>query len=579
MQTGESQALLSSGMALEDPAFDKLGYAGFAETLANGIQKMVPSEGLVIAVYGAWGSGKTTMLNFVEHYARKAPEGKRPIIFRFNPWWFSGAEELTLHFFTELRLVLGKSPGFGKQLLTNLADLADIVSEQTPYAPLGKLAAFGLRKAAQQKRDVIELKREIANALNEQNNIILIVMDDIDRLTADEIRQVFRLIKAVADFPNVVYLLAFDKKVIVEALREMQGLPGENYLEKIVQVPFELPLPSSGSLQKLLFAELDVILADTPNGMFDATHWGNVFIDGVRHFIATPRDVVRLTNTLHVTYPAVRGEANPVDFIAIETLRVFCPLAYDFVRKNPFMFTGHTGPMDRPQDLKPLHEEWMKDIQKEDLEAVKSLLIRLFPKFQAAWENIHYPAEFESIWRRDRRVCSPDVFPVFFSLTVLEGNISNYEMRAALSLVNDANAFAARLLQFANQKRPDGTTRAPVFLDQFMDYYKEIPVGSIAPVIQALFDVGDKLLVPEDEPRGLFEDRNEIRIGRIIWHLLPRLDEEQRFSILSDAMTKGQALSIIVHTASDLARQHGKYGAKPDPPEKRFLTIDHAEQL
>lgn len=579
MQTGREQAQLSSGRPLEDPAFDKLGYGHFAQTLADGIQKMAPLDGLVIAVYGAWGSGKTTMLNFVEHYVLKAPEDERPIIFRFNPWWFSGPEELTLHFFTELRLVLGKRSGLGK-LLTNLADLAEIVSETTPYAPLGKLGALGLRKAARQKRDVVELKDEIAKALKEQNHRILIVIDDIDRLTMDEIRQVFRVIKAVANFPNVVYLLAFDKKVIVEALREMQGLPGEDYLEKIVQVPFELPFPTANALKILLFDELNVILADTPNGMFDATYWGNVFVDGVRHFITTPRDVIRLTNTLHVTYPAVRGEVNPVDFIAIETLRVFCALAYDFVRKNSFMFTGHTGPMDRPQDLKPLHEEWMKGIkEKEDMNAVKSLLMRLFPKFQSAWENIHYDAGYESIWRRDRRICSLDVFPTFFRLTVPEGDISNHEMKATLSLVSDANTFAAKLLEFVEQKRPDGTTKARSFLDRFMDYYEQIPVDAIPSVIQALLEVGDNLLVPEDESRGFLEDSNEIRILRIILHLLPRLAEEVRFKILSDAMARGLALSTIVHTASSLARQHGKYGAQPQPPDQRLLTIEHAEQL
>ncbi len=582
MQTGESQTPLASGRALEDPALDKLGYSGFARTLANGIQKMMPPEGLVIAVYGAWGSGKTTMLNFIEHYLRKCPEDERPMIFKFNPWWFSGAQELTLHFFTEFRLVLGQSSGFGAQLLTNLASLAEIVSEPTPYAYLGKLTSWGLRKAAgKQEKDAFQLKKEITDALEKQNKKILIVIDDIDRLTADEIRQVFRVIKAVADFPNVVYLLAFDKKVVVAALGEMQGLSGEDYLEKIVQVPFELPLPSGEALYGLLFAELGAILADTPNLLFDRTYWDNLFIDGVRHFISTPRDVVRLTNTLRVTYPSVRGEVNAADFIAIETLRVFCPVAYDVVRRNSSQFTGHTelGLLGKPKELQPFHDKWLKQVSEDDVEAVKNLLTRLFPNFESVWKNISYTAEHESVWRRDRRICSSDVFPIFFRLAVPVGDISNREMIEVLSRAGDSNAFSAILREFSQQKRPDGTTKARIFLDMFMDYYQEIPIDSIPSVIETLLDVGDELLPPEDETVSFLGDRNEIRIGRIIWHLLPRLGEEQRYSLLNDKMKKGRALSIIVDTATSLARQHGKYKSQSEPIEKRFLTIGHTEQL
>ncbi|WP_438819314.1 hypothetical protein, partial [Colwellia marinimaniae] len=58
--------------------------------------------------------------------------------------------------------------------------------------------------------------------------------------------------------------------------------------------------------------------------------------------IQVPRDVVRFTNTLSVTYPAVRGEVNPVDFIALEAVRVFLPDLYGVVRANANRFSGHS---------------------------------------------------------------------------------------------------------------------------------------------------------------------------------------------------------------------------------------------
>ena len=54
-------------------------------------------------------------------------------------------------------------------------------------------------------------------------------------------RQLFTVIKALADFPNVIYILAFEREVAVKAIENETGLPGESYLEKIIQ-DFEIPL-------------------------------------------------------------------------------------------------------------------------------------------------------------------------------------------------------------------------------------------------------------------------------------------------------------------------------------------------
>lgn len=76
---------------------------------------------------------------------------------------------------------------------------------------------------------------------------------------------------------------------------------------------------------------------------FDSTYWGNVYFDALDHFIDKPRDIVRIVNALSVTYPAVAGEVNPVDYVALEFLRLFEPLAYQVIRDNREMFAGHTS--------------------------------------------------------------------------------------------------------------------------------------------------------------------------------------------------------------------------------------------
>ena len=150
--------------------------------------------------------------------------------------------------------------------MANFAEL--IAATPVPYARFGKPAARLIR---QKKKDVQDIKKKVASRIAKQSRRILIVIDDIDRLTGEEIRQLFRLVKAVADFPNVLYLLAFDKEVVIKALDEFHGIPGKEYLEKIVQVPFELPSADKAEIRPLFFERLSVILRDTHEELFDPT--------------------------------------------------------------------------------------------------------------------------------------------------------------------------------------------------------------------------------------------------------------------------------------------------------------------
>ena len=90
-----------------DPADDMLGYAPFSRLLAKSISRMCPKEGIVIAVNGPWGSGKSTALNFVLHYLEHEFTEPPVIPIHFTPWWFSGQENLTRLLMGQIRARLG----------------------------------------------------------------------------------------------------------------------------------------------------------------------------------------------------------------------------------------------------------------------------------------------------------------------------------------------------------------------------------------------------------------------------------------------------------------------------------------
>jgi predicted KAP-like P-loop ATPase len=568
--------ILSADKPLITPQEDQLGYALFAKHLAFSLTKMIPAEGFVVAIYGPWGSGKTTLLNFLFYYFKEAPVPEQPIIVPFNPWWFSGHEKLAKHFFDQLQASLATSDIDLTGLQSKIAEFADMVSElpssiHIPYISIGKIAVeFTPLKSS--VKNVIKLKMEIAEELRKQPRRIFVTVDDIDRLNPEEIRQLFGVIKSVADFPNMVYLLTFDKKVVIEALRESQGISGENYLEKIVQFPFELPLPDRSSLYRLLFARLEGIMAGTPEGLFDQSYWGIVFMRGIEHFISTPRKINLLTNTLSVTYPAVQGEVNPVDFIGIETLRIFCPEAYNMIRTYPDKFTGREWVASKIDQLRIFQESWVTQIAEGDREAVRGMLSQLFPKLGEMWGDIGFDPANEAAWRKQLRICSPDIFPIFFHLALPQGDISNAEIMVILSLADHPEDFSGRLLELAAQARPDGFTRLHAFLDRVMDYTgKEIAVESIPSIFLSLFDVGDQFIRPEDEGSGKLPIGNDHRVIQIILQLLRRLPWENRFEALQQAITQGRAVFTSLKFVTELGKMSDKQAAEARPQSEALI--------
>lgn len=96
---------------------DELGYRDFAEAIAAGLASRAGDDGLVIAVHGKWGSGKTSAVNMVvDALARREQakdESARTIVVRFNPWWFSEQKDLTRAFFGEVNASIGEKLSVG----------------------------------------------------------------------------------------------------------------------------------------------------------------------------------------------------------------------------------------------------------------------------------------------------------------------------------------------------------------------------------------------------------------------------------------------------------------------------------
>ena len=257
--------MISPDLPITKARDDILNRSSFAKNLAKVLLEYSCSSSFSIGLYGEWGSGKTSLLNMV--IEEIADKDSHAVILRFNPWLCSDSKQLISQFFKQLATAIKiKKTATTKacELIDQYADIFDaaaaipFVGEAVVAA--GKTVAQQAKQHIEKTNDLQAVKNNIVKKLEEEKLKIIVAIDDIDRLSEEEIIAVFQLVKALADFPNTVYLLAFDYKVVIQALKKVQHGDGKEYLEKIIQVPFEIPAPSIDTIHKTLFQNLIPLL-------------------------------------------------------------------------------------------------------------------------------------------------------------------------------------------------------------------------------------------------------------------------------------------------------------------------------
>ena len=306
---------------IRDADADVLGRTATAKSFAGHILELDASEGAAVGVFGPWGSGKTSFINL----ARTEFEQAEIPVLDFNPWMFSGTEQLVGRFFDELSAELrlrdfakvGKAlKKYGDALTAPLSLLG---------VPLVKELVTAALKTVGSVTSVNQRRKDVEDALRKCERPIIVVLDDVDRLSVSEIRDVFKLARLTGSFPNLIYIVLCDRLRVEQALDE-DGLSGRDYLEKIIQWPFDLPGASEHILGQQLREEIDSAREDITNhGLFDGWVWFDVFREIVRPLIRNMRDVRRYAAAIRGTVAGLEGKIALADVLGLEAIRIFMP--------------------------------------------------------------------------------------------------------------------------------------------------------------------------------------------------------------------------------------------------------------
>lgn len=419
---------MHTDLPLKESSTDKLGRHPFAYEIASGLVKSFKenNESIVLGINGTWGSGKSTLLNFIINEVEQLSTDNNQdiIVLRFNPWMFSGQKELQTVFLRELILKLKNNSEKLKNASKKIAEFLEYLN-WVNYVHSGAGEALktlkNLFKKAGKEKELTELKKEIDEILIESRVKLYITIDDIDRLTPTEITDIFQLIKLNGNFANTIFILAYDQNVVETALENQFGQNGKKYIEKIVQVDYTLPSISKEDISRLFIDNLNKLFNDE-----EITEKIKSLNDSIKDepfldFFSSLRDVYRYNNSIKLRLPSIVNELNILDFLLIESLRVFDQKAYQFIINNKeslvYKRNNDLNNFNFQSDTEKSTEEFIENSEFQQL--IKITLRRLFLFNNSFAYNADTPQDLI----RGKRVANSNYFNRYFNL-----QLSNFDI-------------------------------------------------------------------------------------------------------------------------------------------------------
>lgn len=226
------------------------------------------STPMTISIQGDWGTGKTSIMRMV-----KARLDERSVeTLWFNTWQYS---QFNLGDNLAISLLLSLLEGLGDTEETKLvkrtiravtgkaADLIKALIEDKSNAYLGEevtglLKEWGDTDDSYEFNDptkaIISLKEQFQAAVKKSlatkgKSKLVVFIDDLDRLRPEKAVELLEILKLFLDCENCIYMLAIDYDVVIRGVNAKYGddldkEKGEAFFDKIIQVPFSVPVVS-----------------------------------------------------------------------------------------------------------------------------------------------------------------------------------------------------------------------------------------------------------------------------------------------------------------------------------------------
>lgn len=592
-------------------AEDQLGLQPFAATLAKGLREMTYSEGTVVSLHAPWGSGKTSALNLIQRHLavldlaeitgepvediaalaaarsdapledeRKQAErwnkmietyhGRKTTVVRFNPSYFSGQESLFKAFFgvlgSELSIAHNTAVAAAAAGLLKRGAEADIAARTGAGLGLGLIASPQVHTAVsiggffgKMRNNIFEHKESLEAAmqnmretLQRSNAHLIIIVDDIDRLMAIELRLMLTLITSFGKLPNITYLLAYDREMVMKLLVQAD-IRNNGYLEKLGHVSFELPRGDVYSLRSILFGKLDAILRYSKKAVdvFDSHRWRETFISCIDPYVRTPQAIAQLSSSLQVVWPAVEGGVDWSDLVTLETLRLHEPAVYSRTFEMlDLLVSAHSE--------SPENGAWADALMPTadnsyNHELAGKALAHLFPRLAKAWGACAVSHCSKDEARRTLRIQCADYARNYFAFSSSPDQFPLSDIRFLLEAADPQRPFLDILKRASERTTRQGVSMVSRLLEQITEEVSRTPLST--GLARTILAHGDKMIRIGDElPMVSFNSNNNVRLSWLLMTSLRATPIAERAAAVRSWLDGTKGASILIPLIEQLTR-------------------------
>ncbi|MEV3961596.1 P-loop NTPase fold protein [Nocardia sp. NPDC050193] len=444
-----------SDAAIDTMSHDRLSRAVVATRIAQRIARTGAGPSVVFGLAGPWGSGKTSMLSMIgealENVSAEADTDPGWSVAHFTPWAASDIDSLITEFYTAIAAALPDQATEARDLLKATAPVATAVGKKLMAALIDKIAPGGIEAALQAGTDALadqlgtfNLSEDpfqvtfdkISKAIQKAGTRVLVVVDDLDRLHTDELLAVMKAVRLLGRFPNVHYLLAYDKTTVLDLLIS-SDLARDNrdrahrYLEKIVQYPFVLPPIQRVHIENELH---DGLLTVARNLGLD--------LDALSTKYAVERLIDVLPDPDALTLRSIKQLCLQTDvlcsMVGPDEIDLFDAAVLTYIRLNyPDLYdqipTWRSALLSLNNRTTGAADEWLGRVRStvasgatsETVTAVYRMLVALFPRL---------PHTQGAVWTERAASCrigDEDYFARYFQFAIPEDDLSDAEVRDA----------------------------------------------------------------------------------------------------------------------------------------------------
>jgi hypothetical protein len=593
--------------AADASAHDQLDRLPFAQAVVSVLAMVDAQHGLTVSIEGPWGSGKTSAMALIEEQLVRDSE-RAPVIVRFNPWLVGDRDALLRQFLTRISKAVRLTDGaeaatkVAKQL-TSYAKVFDVVKWIPGAEPMasivkGVLASAGHATAAIAKEKGADLearKAKVEKALTAFPRRIVVFLDDMDRLIPSEVYEMVRILKAVADLPNIGYVVAWDPRYINDALASVNIPHADGFLDKIVQ--FRMPLPRLAGVEKeaLVNQALEAMPSEALKEYFPGAQGrlGVLYARALRDLLEHPRDIHRVFNTVRTLEPSLRGEIVLADIIGLAALMVRCSPVFHLLQRHPRGFVGslpdESSLLDTSQDsIKARAESLEVAIEACVMPNEARALVRhLFPLTEPADRKFvgHRAPDSHGQISAPMRLATAlrmSIGSTGVSLAMVRDYLTKQETRAHIGAAipsRSALEFMERLGEMALATRGSGITDAvplAVAMAQLTEtegfVARANARGMLAPYMGAIAEIAISQMMAASQPGkeaaaacAIIEDPEAITMGMLIMEatFFPE-DGQARTAVRPDAVHQARLTKAVAGNIVSAA-QTGALFSRFDP--------------